>query len=248
MYKLCTLLCLLYCNISMAQQLEPITADRPDQTESPFTVPKRYIQAEIGCSYENTRSHSSSILIPTTLIKYGLTNRLELRLITELEQAKDVSKTYTGINPVKIGFKTTLIDEKGWIPTIAFLGHLYLAPVASKQNQLDFYAPAFRLSFEHTLSSKISLGYNMGAEWDGFTADPVFLYTLTTGYAISEKLGSFIELYGFMPQHDISDHHIDGGLTYLLNNNMMLDVSGGASIDSHSHSYFLSLGFSFRFK
>ena len=248
MQKILTLLFLLYSINTAAQQLEPLKADRPDQTESPFTVPKKYIQAEIGFSYEGSGSHSSSILMPTTLLKYGLTDRFELRLITEVEQVKELSEKNTGLNPLKIGFKTTLIDEKGWIPTVAFLGHLYLAPLASKHNQTDFYAPAFRFSFEHTLSSKISLGYNVGAEWDGFTPEPIFLYTLTTGYSISEKLGSFIELYGFLPQKSISDHHIDAGLTYLLNNNMMLDISGGASIDNHSHSYFLSMGYSFRFK
>ena len=248
MYKLCTLLSLLYTSVSTAQQLAPIQLDRPDQTECPFTVPKKYIQAEIGLAYENAGRHISSILIPTTLLKYGLTDRLEIRLITELEQIKEFSEKNTGINPVKVGFKTKLIEEKGLIPMISFLGHLELAPVASKHNKTDFYAPSFRFTLQHTLSSKFSLGYNLGAEWDGFSPEPIFLYTLTTGYSISEKLGSFIELYGFLPQKSISDHHIDAGLTYLLNNNMMLDISGGASIDNHSHSYFLSMGYSFRFK
>lgn len=241
-------ICLLLGLSTTAQQLPPIQLDRPDQTECPFTVPKKYIQAEIGFTYENTGSHSYTMLLPTTLLKYGITDKLELRLITEIEQTKTYTTKQTGINPVKIGFKTKLIEEKGFMPMISFIGHLSLPHVASKENKADFYAPSFRFTLQHTLSPRFSLGYNLGAEWDGFTPEPVFLYTLTTGFSISEKLGSYVELYGFLPQHNRSDHKIDGGLTYLLNNNMILDISAGTAIDRHSHDYFIALGYSFRFR
>ncbi len=99
---------------------------------------------------------------------------------------------------------------------------------------------------QHTLSKNVSLGYNLGAEWDGDTPEPAFIYTLTTSFALSAKWGSYIELYGFAPQQSRADHRYDGGITYLLKNNILIDVSGGAGISSNAPSWYGSLGFSVR--
>ena len=99
---------------------------------------------------------------------------------------------------------------------------------------------------QHTLSDKISLGYNLGAEWDGETPEPTFIYTLTSGFALSEKTGFFIELYGFAPQQDKAEHRFDGGFTYLVTNDLMLDASAGFGITDNAPDYFTAIGFSFR--
>jgi hypothetical protein len=110
----------------------------------------------------------------------------------------------------------------------------------------DFYAPEFRFTMQHTLSDKFSLGYNLGSEWDGFTAAPTFIYTLTTGYAISEKMGSYVELFGFGPQKDKANHNFDGGITYLINHNFMLDLSSGVGLTANAPDYYIAFGFSYR--
>lgn len=230
------------------QQLQPIQLDRPDQTECPFIVPKKYIQGEVGFTYEKSDRNNSSLLLPTMLLKYGVNEKLELRLITELEQTKEYADKSFGLNPVKIGLKTKLVEENGIIPMISFIGHLSLPTVAGKKYKADFYAPSFRFTLQHTLSEKFSFGYNLGAEWDGFTPEPTFIYTATTGYSISEKAGCYIEAYGFFPQEGKADHRFDSGITYLVNNDIMIDISGGAGLSRTSPDYYASLGFSFRFK
>ena len=86
----------------------------------------------------------------------------------------------------------------------------------------------------------------MGAEWDGISAEPTFLYTLTTGYSITEKFGSYIELFGFAPQKDKANHNFDSGITYLINNNFMLDLSLGIGLTKNAPDHYLAIGFSFR--
>ena len=100
---------------------------------------------------------------------------------------------------------------------------------------------------QHTLSEKISLGYNLGAEWDGEGKDPVYIYTLTTGASFSSKLGSYVELYGYLPKGLPADHRFNSGITYLLKNNVMADISGGISLRDN-RNYFMGAGFSFRLK
>jgi hypothetical protein len=243
-----TVFAILFMNIAFAQELLPIQTDRPDQTECPFIVPKNYFQAEIGFSYEKINRKSTSLLLPTCLFKYGISERFELRLIAEIEMQDNLPGRNTGLNPVTIGFKTNLFKEKGILPAISFIGHLTLPHMASCANKNNYYAPSFRFTMQHTLGSKISLSYNLGAEWDGFTPEPTFIYTITTGFSLSDQVGSFIELYGYAPQQSSPDHRLDGGFTFLINKNILVDIAAGAGLNNNSASFFIGTGFSFRFK
>lgn len=236
---------LFYCQRSMSQT--PIQLDRPDQTECPFIVPRGFIQAENGITFENTNKKNQSLAYPSTLWKLGISKNFELRLITELVSAKADNETITGITPITVGFKVNIAEEKGLIPTISFIGHLTVPNVATKDFDINYYAPAYRFTMQHTLSKRFSLAYNLGTEWDGETPEPTFLYTLTTGFAITEKIGSYIEIYGFIPQNQSIDNRMDGGLTYLINNNIMIDISGGIGITENAPKHYFSLGFSYRF-
>ena len=244
------LLCfvILFQNTSFAQDLPSIQTDRPDQTECPFITPRHYFQLENGFSYEKSNGNSNEIVAPTILTRFGINNHFELRLITEFVIDKNNLEKKEGINPVLVGFKTRLFEEKGLLPTTSFIGHIGIPNLASKDLKTLYYAPEFRFTMQHTISEKQSLSYNIGAEWNGETAEPTFIYTLTTGYSITDKIGAYVELYGFVPQIEKPDHRFDAGLTYLFNPNHQLDISGGFGLSKTAANYYLSLGYSFRFK
>lgn len=229
-------------------QTGPIQLDRPDQTECPFIVPEKYIQFESGLTFENINEELKNISHPTVLWKYGLNEKFEFRLITELVSVKDAVKTSTGLNPITIGFKTNICKENGLIPTTSFIGHLTTAKFGKKEFQTSYVAPSFRFTMQHTLSDKLSLAYNVGAEWDGESAAPIYIYTLTTGISFTDKLGGYAEVYGFAPDNGVADHNFDCGLTYLLKYDMMMDLSGGFGLTDNALRNYISLGFSYRFK
>jgi hypothetical protein len=231
-----------------AQDLPSIQTDRPDQTECPFITPKGYLQFENGFSYEKTNGNANEIVAPTILTKFGINDHFELRLITEYVFDSENSNKISGINPVLIGFKSRLFEEKGLIPTTSFIGHLGLPKVASPELKATYYSPEFRFTMQHTISDRQTLSYNLGAEWNGATPEPTFIYTLTTGYSFTEKIGGYIEFYGFIPQIEKPDHRFDAGLNYLFNSNHQLDVSGGFGLSKVSPKYYFALGYSFRFK
>lgn len=232
-----------------SQNLAPIATDRPDQTECPFIVPKGFFQAENGLVYEKSNPISSLMAHPSVLWKYGVSDRFELRLITEIISEKaENHPTRVGLTPITIGFKTNIAKEKGVLPLVSFIGHLAIPNWASKAFQTQYFAPSFRFTMQHTLSEKFTLAYNLGAEWDGETPTTTFIYTLTSGCSITSKLGVYLELYGFTPQQQAPDHRFDGGFTFLINQNVMVDVSGGFGLSENAPSNYLSLGFSYRFK
>lgn len=234
---------------TFSQKLPSIQLDRPDQTECPYIVPKKHIQLESGVNYEQITKDMYSVVLPTILWKYGLNDKTEFRLITEMDRVKEngvvVSK---GLSPIKIGFKTSICEEKGIIPKTSFIAHLAIPRAASNDYKANYSAPLFRFTMQHTLSEKTTLSYNLGAEWDGESAEATYIYTLTTGYAISEKWGSYLEVYGFLPEQNSGRNLIDGGFTYLAKDNIMLDLSGGFGLTKNIQKWYISLGFSIRFK
>jgi hypothetical protein len=238
----------LFQNLSFGQDLPSIQTDRPDQTECPFITPVNYFQFENGFVYEKVNSTHKDIIAPTILVKLGINKHFELRLITEFVLENNNSVTNSGINPILIGFKTQIFEEKGLLPTTSFIGHIGLSKLASKEFKTTYYNPEFRFTMQHTISKRQSLSYNLGAEWSGETPEPTFVYTLSSAYFFSEKIGGYIELYGFIPQIDKPDHRLGGGLTYLFNTNHQLDISGGFGLSKTAPHYYLSSGYSFRFK
>ena len=128
----------------------------------------------------------------------------ELRLISEYlgQRVKfnesNVNKI-NGVSPLAFGVKIKIADEKKFWPQTSFIGHINLK-TGSSEFAPDYTAADFRFTFAHTLSEKFSLSYNLGAEWNGETPDATFLYTLSLGYAITDKLGAYLESYSFFPE------------------------------------------------
>lgn len=231
-----------------SQEIPSIQTDRPDQTECPFIVPKNYFQFENGFSYEKTSGNSSEIVAPTILSKFGINDHFELRMITEYVIDKNDDGKISGLNPVAFGFKTRLFEEKGIVPTTSFIAHLSFPKLAKREFQTTFYAPEFRFTMQHTISKNQTISYNIGSEWNGETAEPTFIYTLTTGYSFTDEISGYVEFYGFVPQIEKPDHRFDCGLNYLFNPNHQLDISGGFGLSETSPDYYVALGYSFRFK
>lgn len=132
----------------------PIQLDRPDQTESPFIVPVGYIQAENGLTFENINDKNQSLAYPSTLWKLGISKNFEFRLITELVSEKNDGARTVGITPTTVGFKVNITQEKGIIPTTSFIGHLTVPNVATREFDINYYAPSYRFTMQHTLSKR----------------------------------------------------------------------------------------------
>ena len=245
MKKIVFILCVIGITKIQAQN-EPIQCDRPDQTETPSIVPKGMFQVETGFTFQKNNQISNSSSLPSVLWKYGVNENFEIRLITEYVSEKINNEKKSGFTPVLIGIKIKLCEEKGVIPKTSFIGHVGLPNAASARYKNNFVAPEFRFTMQHTLFEKLSLSYNLGCEWDGVTPQTTFIYTLTTGYSFTDKLGSYIELFGFAPQNESPIHNADAGLTYLITNNFMLDLSSGIGITDNAPKHYLAFGFSFR--
>jgi hypothetical protein len=233
----------------VSAQQEPIDTDRPDQTESVNTVPKKWLQFEAGFNYQKNNDISKETLMPTLLSKYGISNRIELRLITTINRQTLNVPTFgklhsTILEQVEIGAKAVLFEEKKLLPKTSLLFHVGVPGLASYvPDGLLFNS---RLTMQHTLTKNIALGYNLGVEFDGeYPNDPVFIYTIAPGINIGDKWYVYIEAFGTLFEH--AQHSLDGGLAYFITNNFKIDLSGGFGIYGNAPKYYVSLGASVRF-
>lgn len=236
------------------ETLGPLVTDRPDATESPSVVPVGFIQVETGTFYESFKENSikeKTTTFNTTLVRVGLLDNLELRLGWDFtEQAfefngNEIENVLSGFSPLLLGAKVAITQENGWLPEIGLIGHLQLPFLAATDYRPETTGVDFRFSFAHTLSENSSLSYNLGAEWGGDSPEANYVYTLAYGYSITDKLGTFVELYGELPEDSRPSHLWDAGFTYLLSNNVQLDLSGGTSLNNTQDLY-ISGGISFR--
>ncbi len=229
-----------------SQEKAPIEADRPDQTETPSIVPKGMLQLEAGFSYQKVDSKNQLITLPSALWKYGFTENFELRLITEIVFEENHLEKKNGITPLQIGFKVKLFEENGIVPKTSFIGHISLPNVATSNYKSAVSAPEFRFSMQHAPSNKWALGYNLGCEWNGYSPSPSYLYTLTTSYSFTNKFGSYVEIYGYCLRDEYPSNDFDGGMTYLITDNFMVDLSSSIGLNDTAPQYYIAVGFSYR--
>lgn len=78
-----------------------------------------------------------------------------------------------------------------------------------------------------------------------------FSGSLALGYKLTEKWGTYIEYFGFVPasKDGPNKSFFDGGFTYLVNDDLQLDARAGiGAFNGESPDYFVGIGMSWRFR
>lgn len=246
---------LLFIAVGGFSQTEKIDTDRPDQTESPYTVPGKWVQFEMGFLRERDRQSGNYKSIyfeyPTLLTKYGIGKRFELRLITGLASLKEEvvngTSTASGLHNLQLGGKVNIFKEKKIAPMVSLIAHYDFARFRKwYKDSVD--GVNFRFTIQKTLTPLVGLGLNLGMEWERFGSPPAYIYTFAPGFNLSEKWYAYIELFGSVWKNDDPEHSIDGGIAYYLNPNLKLDISAGFGINKKAPDNYIAIGASFRFK
>lgn len=237
-----------------------IITDRPDATESPNTVEPGYIQIETGGYYtrfEENDNTFETLGYNTTLARIGLLENLELRLGVNYEDNRSTAKmgttetttNFKSFTPMLAGIKINLFEGRAGTD-FGFLSHIYLPFTTSTPEGMtpepSTTGADFRFSVGHELSEKSGIAYNLGGQWAGDDTGMAFVYTLAYGYALSDKIGAYVEVYGDAPELASANHYWDAGFTYLAGWNLQYDLTFGQSI-TDGQDLLLSAGLSYKF-
>jgi hypothetical protein len=254
--------------------MREMNTDRPDTTESPYTVDAGHFQFELSLANytyiedESVKTETFSVL-PTNL-KVGLLNNVDIQFVFTPyvhEQAKAL-----GNEVVTAGFSNTTQDgfsddtqvrlkinlwgndgsELGFGDTALAVMPFIKFPTGSDELTNNHVEGGVIFPLAVALPSEFGLGvmaevdfvYNELKEDYGID----FVHTATIGHNIAGNLAGYIEYVGVAPQGTGGTYQAIGsaGLTYRLTDDWIVDFGGTGSPSDSADDFTVFVGTSFR--
>jgi hypothetical protein len=246
-------ICLLFISNTLSQTNLELITDRPDKTESASVVPQETLQIETGFEYTSDNVTDgveiNSLSIASTLFRYGLFKNFELRLgggyLSQKIELNSSGSTEKGVADLMLGAKYEFINDHNSIPDIALMIHFFL-PAGAEAFKPTKTEPQVILSLAKGIDESLDLGINLGGQYSNEEENLFYFYTLAAGFGITEKLGSFIEIYSELLSGSLPLMFAGAGFTYLLLPNLQLDISGGNGLFNNSKVWYFGAGISIR--
>lgn len=230
------------------QYSETIVSGRPGQAIGPMTVGKDVFQVQSGFTYNNIGfdgSRTKSNII-TNVFRWGVLEHLEVNGLLAWQndniQASNFESNNNGISDSQIGLRYNFSINRGWIPTLGFQSRLLLR-LQDEEYRRESVGAQFILITNNQIYDRFSVSTNWLMTYSDFEQRPSYGYVINLSHSISDKWGTFIETYGALDGLDVN---IDSGLTYLLTNNIQLDISCGFQGDNNISDWFFDTGISWR--
>jgi hypothetical protein len=110
----------------------------------------------------------------------------------------------------------------------------------------DEWVPEAKLALAWELTSRFSLGSNLNYTYavDGDDRFHQLAATLTGGLSLTDRLGAYLEWFGFSEEAEDgpSTHYLDGGVTFLINNDLRVDARVGTGLNDADPDWFVGVG------
>ena len=230
-----------------------LSADRPGEGTGSEVLDKGYIQWESGFECLHTLG-THMLATPTTLFRFGVHKRIELRLeytgeLVVFDKQDDalgsLDDPFYAPDPLCLGTKILLWDHHGgsldqaWIPRTAVLCNLGLPTSKLLAKDLPV-SGSIDLLFENEVLEWLSLGYDVGVQWNEWAPTPDIFASLGINFEPTDHLGLFIESFNLFDPDAINlatgktytHYHInmDFGITYAVHPRVQLDAYAGFNI------------------
>jgi len=248
-YFLPLVLLIMFSQIAFAQFSETIRSGRPRVTIGAYTVGKNVLQIQPGFNYneqELINVSRTNTWIFKSVFRYGILEKLEVSGVVSIRSDETLSVTGTenqfGINNTQIGLRYNIIERKGAVPAIGLQGRLLLK-AQSIDYQRENLGATLVLATGNKIASWLSLNTNWGILWAGNGGVPRSLYAISTSFNLNKKWRATLGVFGSF--NSFSSNY-NAGFSYLVNNNLQLDFSGGWQGQSGLVDFFIDFGLSWR--
>jgi hypothetical protein len=247
--------------------MRDMDTDRPDKTESPFTVDAGHFQLEmdfLACSYDRHNPALTDTRVETTSfapmnLKVGLCNRADLQVVLQPQVRVRTDDRATGTVMKQRGFgdvlarlKVNLWGNDGGRTALAVMPYVKLPT-----NQDGLGNRSVEGGFIVPLSVDLPQGWNLGAMTqvdlvrDGATSGyhPEFVNTITFNHGIVGNLGGFVEFASVASTERGSDWEgtVDLGLNYSFTKDLRLDAGIYLGVTRAADDVAPFIGLSWRF-
>lgn len=231
----------------------PLSADRPDFTESPYTVDAGAVQLELSfVDYAKNGDEEAWTVAPANL-KLGLLNDVDLQFVFDpYVHVDDGTLTRDGFGDSQFRLKINLWGNDGGDTAFAFMPFIQM-PTASDDLGSDHVEGGLIFPFATDLAEGVGLGLMFETDFvydeddDGY--DTEFIATGVLGFDVTDELGLYVEGIGIIStDSDVDFRSILGvGVTYGLTENMVLDAGVNIGLTGDADDVNLFTGLTVRF-
>lgn len=254
-------------NPTPRELMRDMSTDRPDKTESAYTVDAGHFQIEADIfSYSHDRYNPEradttveSLAIAPINFKVGLLNNLDLQVIVESyvsirthdREAGTVQRN-RGFGDILTRLKWNLWGNDGGTTAFALMPY-----VKFPSNQDGIGNRAYEGGLIMPLAIALPAGFSMGVmpqvdiiqDSDGSGHHPEFVNTITVSREIIGPLGGYVEFFSMVSTESGAPWvgTVDLGLTYALTDDIQLDAGVNIGVTRSADDVNPFLGISWRF-
>lgn len=243
--------------------MREMATDRPDKTESAYTVDAGHYQFEMDLlSYTYDRSDAETVkalgIAPINL-KFGLLNNVDLQLVAEsynIQWTKDrgarSSERLSGFGDLLLRCKTNLWGNDGGPSALSVMPFVKL-PTNQRNLGNGAVEGGVIFPFAMELPADWGLGAQVEVDWlqDFASTDyhPEFLSTITVSHDIVGKLGGYVELFSNVSAERGAKWiaTFDFGFTYAVTPDVQLDAGMNIGLTSAADDLNPFIGLSMRY-
>jgi hypothetical protein len=254
-------------NPTPAALMREMSTDRPDKTESAYTVDAGHFQIEsdlVSYSYDHDTKDGANTRVDAWTVaainfKVGLLNNVDLQTVVETYNHITTDDLVAGEKTRQSGFgditsrlKINLWGNDGGATALAVMPY-----VKFPTSQDDIGNESIEWGLIVPLAVELPEGFGLGlmTELD-FVRDagesdlhPEFVNTITIGRNLIGNLGGYIEFFSAVSTEDDSDWvgTFDVGLTYGWTENLQLDAGINIGVTRSADDFNPFVGISYRF-
>ncbi len=206
------------------------------QTVEPSrNVEKNNLQLEFETNYsvENeTVNKTTSWNIPNILIRYGISDNIELQLhspftkVRCFENSQLISNIFE-FNEIEFGVSVNLWKQNKLIPETAIMARMVSPTKEFKRNTIGNIVS---LNFSNVISNNMSFNYNIGTATD-IDKNTYGFYVMNISYELNPKAHFFIENTGIFNKNTESNC-LGTGFGFNLNSSLAIDFSMAHSLNN----------------
>lgn len=244
-------------------RMRPMSTDRPDQTESPYTVDAGHFQLEmdfVNATFDREASlRTENRSIAPVNFKVGLLNNMDIQFVMDTyaysrvrDRAAGSVAEVSGLGDVATRVKINFWGNDGGRTAFGMLPFVkWPLPASDLRNGRTEGGIIFPLAVELAegwdLGAETALGLVRNAANDGY--DTEFINSVTVGHDLTQTLGVYVELFTLtnsQPGFGLQGQ-VDVGATYALRENIQLDAGCNFGVTHSAPDFNPFAGLSWRF-
>ena len=254
-------------NPTPSAQMRDLSTDRPDKTESPYTVDAGHFQIETDL-ITTTRDHDKSgggnsvkrgYSVGVTNFKAGLTHNTDVQMVVEsylyersTDRAAGTRTDSSAFGDITLRLKHNIWGNDEGDTAFAVMPFVKL-PTNSDNIGNDHVEGGVIVPYSFALTDRIGMAVmtqvNLKRDTNNRGYHSEFVNSVTAGTALTEQLNGYAEFYTSRATEGGRhwENTVDLGLTYGVNANLQLDTGINIGVTNAADDYNPFMGVAYRF-